>query len=123
MRWLYCNPDDQDRATELGCGWFPDVPAEYVNIATAPCVILAGAGQQIVLPDDGTLAYADVEAAAQPIVDAEATPTPAPTTVAVQVDPAALADAQTAISQATTVKGLREAVTAALGLLVGSPGQ
>lgn len=40
-----------------------------------------------------------------------------PTTVPVQVDPAALADAQAQIAAATTVAGLRKATLAALDLL------
>lgn len=72
MRWIYANPnDDGTRATKLGCGWRPTVPTEYASIATAPCVILDGNGQQTVLPDDGTLTAQQVQTAAAPLAAAE----------------------------------------------------
>jgi hypothetical protein len=68
---IYINPDPatRTRATELGCGWMPTVPDQYASIATAPCVILNGAGSTVVLPEPMTAAA--VAAALQPILDAE----------------------------------------------------
>jgi hypothetical protein len=68
---IYINPDPatRTRATELGCGWMPTVPDQYASIATAPCVILNGAGTTVVLPEPTT--QAAVAAALQPILDAE----------------------------------------------------
>lgn len=118
MRWLYCNPaDDGTRATELGCGWFPAVPSEFTNIAQAPCVILAGAGQQVVLADDGLTAN-QVQAAAQPLIDAETAPADdAPQTIAVQVDPAVIEALTEQTSRATTVAATRQAILALLNCL------
>lgn len=74
MRFLYINPDEtsQARATALGCGWMPQVPPEFQNIATAPCVILSGAGETIVLDPKG-LSNSSVMKRAKPLLDAENT--------------------------------------------------
>jgi len=71
-RTLYINPDPttQSRATELGCGWMPAIPNQFAGIATAPCVILSGAGTTIVLQEPTT--QQAVAAALQPILNAEA---------------------------------------------------
>lgn len=71
---LYINPDPatQSRATTLGCGWMPTVPPQYRNVAAAPCVILNGAGQTIVLADDKAQATAQAVATAlAPILASE----------------------------------------------------
>ena len=70
---LYVNqdPNSQSRATQLGCGWVQFVPSGFASIATAPCVILNGAGQQTVLPDDGSLTAQQVATALAPILAAE----------------------------------------------------
>lgn len=74
-QFLYVNPDPktQSRATQLGCGWVQFVPPQFTNIATAPCVIINGVGQQVVLPDDGTLTATQVASSAAPILTAEQT--------------------------------------------------
>lgn len=71
---LYINPDPatQARATTLGCGWMPTVPAQFKSVATAPCVILNGAGQMIVISDTPPTTNAAVATALQPILNAEA---------------------------------------------------
>jgi hypothetical protein len=68
---IYINPDlaTRTRATELGCGWMAAVPDQYASVATAPCVILNGAGTTVVLPEPTTPAA--VAAALQPILNAE----------------------------------------------------
>lgn len=48
----------------------PEVPAEFASVAVAPCVILQGNGQTIVLPEPTTKSA--VAAAAAPILAAEA---------------------------------------------------
>lgn len=70
-RTLFINadPSTQSRATTLGCGWMPTVPPEFASIASAPCVILSGAGITTVLPEPTTKAA--VAAALQPILNAE----------------------------------------------------
>lgn len=69
---LYANVDPTTATfgNALGCGWVHEVPAAFPG-AVAPCVILAGAGQTVVLPDDGTLTAAKVAAALAPILAAE----------------------------------------------------
>jgi len=69
--FLYINADEtkKDRATALGCGWMPSVPAHFASVATAPCVILNGAGQTVVLPEPTTKAA--VAVAAAPLIAAE----------------------------------------------------
>lgn len=70
---LYVNPDPASAAigNSLGCGWVHEVPPAYVGLATAPCVIVAGAGITAVLPDDGTLTAGKVSTALAPILAAE----------------------------------------------------
>jgi hypothetical protein len=70
---LYVNPDPATATfgNQLGCGWVAKVPPQFTAAATAPCVILAGAGQVAVLPDDGTLTAAKVNTALAPILTAE----------------------------------------------------
>lgn len=72
---LYINsdPTTTTRATQLGCGWMPIVPPQFSNIATAPCVILNGAGQTVVISDIPPTTNQIVAAALQPILDAETT--------------------------------------------------
>ena len=74
MQFLYANSDPatKARANTLGCGWVPEVPPQFKNIATSPCVILSGAGQTVVIEDDGTPDAAAVAAAAAGIQAAEA---------------------------------------------------
>lgn len=69
-RCLYINadPSTQSRATLLGCGWMPAVPAGFPG-AVAPCVILAGAGLLTILPEPTTRPA--VDAALAPILAAE----------------------------------------------------
>ena len=96
MQYLYANPNASTgpaRATLLGCGWVPAVPPQFASVATAPCVILAGAGQTIVLEDDGSLTNAQVQTAAAPIVAAE---------TAAQTAQATLSANQTTIQQNLT---------------------
>lgn len=61
-RFLYIHKDpaSTERATHLGCGWMPQVPAEFASIAVAPCVIVAGAGRAVVIPDGPGLSPAAV---------------------------------------------------------------
>jgi hypothetical protein len=72
---LYINPNPATmaRATLLGCGWMAAVPVQYRSVATAPCVILSGAGQTVVISDSPPTTAAAVASALQPIIDAEAT--------------------------------------------------
>src|SRR4051794_38888976 len=70
-RCLYVNPDPstQSRATQLGCGWMASVPSQYAKVASAPCVILDGAGLTSVLAEPTTPQA--VTTALQPILSAE----------------------------------------------------
>jgi len=73
-QFLYINsdPSTKARATQLGCGWLPSVPVQYSGLATAPCVIIAGAGQQVVVISDTPPTTASaVATAAAPIIAAE----------------------------------------------------
>ena len=74
MQFLYANPDPatKARANLLGCGWVPAVPLQFTNIATAPCVILAGAGLTVIISDAPPTTATAVAAAAVPIQSAEA---------------------------------------------------
>lgn len=71
MIYINEDPRTQDRATKLGCGWMPAVPPEFVPAATAPCVIVRGAGQTVVISDAPPTTRQAVDAAAAPILAAE----------------------------------------------------
>lgn len=71
---LYVNPDPskQTRGNWLGCGWVDRVPASHASVAVPPCVIVSGAGQTIVVADNGSLTPSQVATAAAPVLAAEA---------------------------------------------------
>lgn len=83
-RYLYISTDAaaQARATTLGCGLLPAVPPEFATLATAPCVIVAGAGQVVVVSDNPPTTPGAVTTAAAPIVSAEAAAAAAAATLA-----------------------------------------
>lgn len=71
---LYVNPDPstRSRATTLGCGWTDQVPSDYTSlVSSVPCVCIGGAGQHVVLADNGTVTAADVTNLVAPIIAAE----------------------------------------------------
>jgi hypothetical protein len=99
MRYLYINPNASTgpaRATVLGCGWMAAVPPEFASITVAPCVILSGAGQTVVIPDSPPTNAAAVVSAAAPIQALEA------------------AAAATAATQATNAQTLQQNTITAL---------
>ncbi len=88
MQFLYANPDPatKARANSLGCGWVPAVPPQFTNVATAPCVILSGAGTTVVIPDSPPTTAGAVAAAAAPIQTAEAAAAATQTTLNTNAD-------------------------------------
>ncbi len=84
MQFLYANPDPNSkaRANSLGCGWVPAVPPQFTNVATAPCVILSGAGTTVVIADSPPTTAQVVATAAAPIQSSEAAVASAASTLA-----------------------------------------
>jgi hypothetical protein len=74
-RTLYINPDAVNgpvRATQLGCGWMPTVPSEFVSLVSAlPVVILTGQGITEIISDIPPTTSVVVAAALAPILALE----------------------------------------------------
>jgi len=123
MQYLYISSDTVNgppRATTLGCGWLPKVPAQFASIAAAPCVILTGAGQVVVISDTPPTTASAVATAAAPIITAENTIASAQLTATANAATITtnLTSAQTTIQNWITANPSGAVLTAAQTLVV-----